>query len=237
MSNLFKLIILVNFIFSLNVFADSLEKKIDEIESTWAQTYYSKKNDDEKKKVYENLISQTETLAAQFPKNAEPLIWKGILTSNIAGVVGPMDALSKVKQAQNYFTEAIKLNPDALNSSAYVNLAILYHKLPAWPASFGDDDKAKELFDKALSKNPDSMEANLYYGEFLEDNGKKQEAITFLKKAYSIKLRPNQKFVDEQLQQEAKLHLSKLGVNTSEYQQLLKSPPVITSESKKDGSN
>ena len=43
--------------------------------------------------------------------------------------------------------------------------------MPGWPIGFGDDAKARELLQKALAINPDGIDSNYFYGEFLYRKG------------------------------------------------------------------
>ncbi|MCK7498772.1 MAG: hypothetical protein MZW92_55455 [Comamonadaceae bacterium] len=53
---------------------------------------------------------------------------------------------------------------------------MLYYKVPGWPIGFGDKAKAKELLQKALAINPQGIDANYFYGEYLVETGKPAEA-------------------------------------------------------------
>ena len=41
--------------------------------------------------------------------------------------------------------------------------------MPGFPVGFGDDKKAKELLKKALEINPNGIDPNYFYAEFLFD--------------------------------------------------------------------
>jgi tetratricopeptide (TPR) repeat protein len=73
--------------------------------------------------------------------------------------------------------EALKLNDKALNGSAYTSLATLYAKVPGWPVGFGDKERAEEYFKKALAINPDGIDPNFFYGEYLADAERYAEAL------------------------------------------------------------
>ena len=55
-----------------------------------------------------------------------------------AGAKGGLSALNLVKQAKGLYESALKLQPDALDGSAYNSLGVLYYKVPGWPVGFGD---------------------------------------------------------------------------------------------------
>jgi hypothetical protein len=70
------------------------------------------------------------------------LIWEGIINSSWAGAIGGLGALGKVKAAKASLEQAMKLDPNALQGSAYTSLGTLYDQVPGWPIGFGDADKA-----------------------------------------------------------------------------------------------
>jgi Tfp pilus assembly protein PilF len=76
--------------------------------------------------------------------------------------------LSLAKDAK----KPLEIDESALNGSAYASLGTLYHKVPGWPLGFGDDDTAKEMLEKAMLINPNGIDSNYFYGEFLFDEKK-----------------------------------------------------------------
>ena len=57
----------------------------------------------------------------------------------------------------------------ALDGSAYTSLGTLYYKVPGFPIGFGDHKKARQLLEAALKVNPDGIDSNYFYGEYLFD--------------------------------------------------------------------
>lgn len=179
-----------------------LINEIDKIESSWAEAYYSNSlKNDEKEKKYSELLEKVETLIQKNPQAAEPVVWKGILYSNIAGVVGPLTALSKAKSAMAYFKDSLALNPQALNGAAFVNLGMMYHQMP-WPT--GSEEEAEKMFKKALKVSTEIVDANFFYGMFLMDQDRSKEAFKFLEKASQLQPRSNQVFADTKIIEAAK---------------------------------
>jgi Tfp pilus assembly protein PilF len=67
--------------------------------------------------------------------------------------------------------------------SVYASLGSLYSKVPGWPIGFGSDKKAEKYFKKALAINPQGLDINYFFAEFLADNGKDQLALEYVEKA------------------------------------------------------
>ena len=110
--------------------------------------------------------------------------------------------------------EAIKLNDKALDGSAYTSLATLYAKVPGWPIGFGDKAKAEEYFKKSLAINPEGIDPNFFYGEYLADQDRGAEARPYLEKALKAPARPGRELADSGRRQEVKTMLDKLDKAT-----------------------
>jgi tetratricopeptide (TPR) repeat protein len=111
------------------------------------------------------------------------LIWEGIVVSSEAGARGGLGGLSLAKDAKKVLEESLKLDEKALSGSAYTSLAALYAKVPGWPLGFGDKKKAEELFLKSLNANPDGIDPNFFYGEYLIDQERVAEGRGYLEKS------------------------------------------------------
>jgi tetratricopeptide (TPR) repeat protein len=158
---------------------------------------------------FEELAAKAHKASAAFPDRAEPLIWEGIVVSSLAGAKGGLGALGLVKQAKSLYESALKLQPDALDGSAYNSLGVLYYKVPAWPVGFGDKAKAQELLQKALAINPKGIDPNFFYGEYLVETGKPREAVAFLERALEAPARPGREIADAGRRDEVKALLVK----------------------------
>jgi len=159
---------------------------------------------------YEALAGKAHKVVETYPDRAEPLIWNGIIVSTLAGAKGGLGALSLAKDAKAMYEQALKINPGALDGSAYNSLAVLYYKVPGWPIGFGDKAKAKELLDKAVALNPKGIDPNFFYGEYLVETGKPAEAIAYLERSLAAPARPGREIADAGRREEAKALLDKV---------------------------
>ena len=131
-----------------------------------------------------------------FPDQPEPLIWHGIVTSTWAGAAGGLDALGLVKRARRSLEAALALDEQALAGSAHTSLGSLYYQVPGWPVSFGDDDRAQRHLQKALRINPDGIDPNFFYGQFLVEQGEAARARPYLTRALQAEPRPGRELAD-----------------------------------------
>ena len=82
-----------------------------------------------------------------------------------------MSAMKVAKAARAALEQAEKLDATALSGGIYASLGALYSKVPGGFIGFGDDALAAQYFEKALDVDPDNIDNNYFYGEFLLDQG------------------------------------------------------------------
>ena len=83
--------------------------------------------------------------------------------------------------------------------------------MPGWPIGFGNDKKAREYLQKALIINPEGIDPNYFYGEFLVEKKEYDAARVVLKKAQAAPARLDRKIADEGRRSEVALLLSQLA--------------------------
>ena len=189
--------------------ASTAEDLIRPIQEQWAEIKY-RQPEKQQAEGYRVLAEQARRIVDANPKMPEALIWEGIVLSSEAGAKGGLGALSLAKEARQRLDEALKLNDKALNGSAYTRLATLYAKVPGWPVGFGDKERAEEYFKKALAINPDGIDPNFFYGEYLVDRSRPAEALPYLEKALKAPPRPGRELADSGRRQEIQALLAKL---------------------------
>ncbi len=188
----------------------ALQEQLQQIHDDWARTNYLTEGADRKAAEFEALAQRAEAFRHAFPGRAEPLIWEGIVLSTYAGVKGGLGALGLAKRARDRLEAALKLDPGALDGSAYTSLGTLYSKVPGFPLGFGDDAKARRLLETALKLNPDGIDPNYFYGEFLYDEERYAEAVTALRRALAAPARPGRALADRGRRGEIEALLAKV---------------------------
>ncbi len=183
---------------------------LSEIQKQWAQANYQLEGD-EQIEALERLKASTEAVVVETGgQNAQLLIWDGIVKSTLAGKKGGLGALPLVKAARDSLEHALKINPEALNGSAYTSLGALYYQVPGWPLGFGDKEKAEKLLKSALAINPDGIDSNYFYGDFLAETKRIEAAREVLKHALQAPDRPERAIADAGRRAEIRRRLAEL---------------------------
>jgi len=177
--------------------ADSqTDASVHTLQHEWAMIKYKVNGKKPQLAKFQVLADKAQQLTLASPNSAELKIWQAIILSTEAGVKGGMGALSLVKKARNLLLESQKINPNALNGSAYTSLGSLYYQVPGWPIGFGNDNRAESNLKKALAINPKGIDPNYFYADFLLDQDKPAEAIAVLKIALAAPKRANRPIAD-----------------------------------------
>lgn len=176
--------------------SDSFDDQLLVVQHRWAQIQYQLPAD-QREDAFEALAEQTAGLVESNPERAEALIWQGIVLSTYAGAKGGLGALSLVKQARSSLEAALALDETALEGSAHTSLGSLYYQVPGWPLSFGNDDEAKRHLQAALRINPEGIDPNYFFGEFLMQQGETERARVYLNKALTAPPRPERPLADQ----------------------------------------
>jgi len=174
----------------------AMDAKVGDLQTAWAHAKYEVKGEDAQLQALQALAGQAHNVTASYPGKAEPLIWEAIILSTEAGVKGGMGALSLVKDAKAKLEEAEKINPTALDGSVNTSLGSLYYQVPGWPVGFGSDKKAKTYLEKAVALNPDGIDPNYFYGDFLFRQGEYARAQEVLTHALAAPPRPGREVAD-----------------------------------------
>lgn len=190
-------------------FAGEVSPQVSAVRDRWAEVNYNTPKA-QREAAFDALAKQAAAARAAQPKDAGALIWEGIVLSSFAGERGGLGALGLAKQARADFEQAIKLDPAALDGSAYTSLGVLYYSVPGWPVGFGDDKKARELLRKGLQVNPNGIDPNYFYGDFLQDQGDWKGAAAALEKALAAPARPGRELADQGRRKEAAALLAKV---------------------------
>lgn len=174
---------------------EKLDPAIVQLQHDWAKANYQTAKDNQEA-AFKALAEQAHQVTANSPNQAEAMIWEGIVLSGYAKAKGGLGALKQAEKARDLLLAAEKLNPQALQGSAYTTLGSLHYKVPGWPIGFGDKKKARAYLEKALQMNPNGIDPNYFYADFLLEQGDKAAAIEYFNKALAAPARPGREDAD-----------------------------------------
>ncbi len=194
---------------ALPAFASPVDDTVAELQRDWEVIRYQTPQA-EREKRFEALATKAHQASSSFGGRAEPLVWEGIIVSSLAGEKGGLGALGLAKQAKAIYEQAIRIDPKSLDGSALNSLAVLYYKVPGWPLGFGDKAKAGSLLQQALALNPQGIDPNFFYAEYLVETDHASDALPYLEKALQAPPRPGRQIADTGRREEVRALLAKL---------------------------
>lgn len=187
-----------------------LDAQIDYLQTNWALIKYKTPDKEQQIQAISVLEENAARIAAAFPDKPGPKIWQATILSTHASIVRGMSVLGKVKQAKSIFEKALRQDETALDGQAHTILGSLYYQVPGWPIAFGNHKKAEDHLKRALEINPDNIDANYFYGDFLMEEKRYDAARKHLEKAVNAPARTGRAVADAGRRQEAKDALKKL---------------------------
>ena len=178
------------------------------LSTEWAKHKYQTPKK-ERKAAFKQLAEKAATVSKMHPGKADPLIWEAIILASAAGEKGGLGALSMVKRAKKLLEQAEQIDANAMDGSIYTSLGSLYYQVPGRPIGFGDNKKAMTYLKKALLLNPDGIDPNYFYGDFLLSQKDFKGAIKAFDIALAAPPRPNQPIADSGRREEIKVAIAK----------------------------
>lgn len=183
-----------------------VQQQVLTLRDEWADIFYRLPADEQAEK-FETLLPRVHALVERYPLEAEPLVLEAHVLCTFAAAEFGFGSLSKVARARDLLLKSIAIDPTAVHGSAYVTLGNLYYRLPRWPISYGDDDRARQYLETALKLFPDELDTNYFYGDFLMGQGEFRQAIPYLEKAEKAPIRGQSRLSDLKLKAELKYRL------------------------------
>jgi len=189
--------------------ADALDPRLDGLARAWAHANYEIADKGAQGAAAAQVAAEADALAKQNPGRAEPLVWEAIAKATQAGAKGGLGGLALAKESRSLLERAEKINPNALgDGSVYTSLGSLYAQVPGFPIGFGDPAKARGYLQKALAANPNGVDSNFFYGDFLMRQNDYAGASKALQKALAAPPRPGREIADKGRKAQASALLS-----------------------------
>jgi tetratricopeptide (TPR) repeat protein len=203
-------IVIVLLLFNSVMALGAMSPELLSLSESWAEIKY-RMPEDQRIKALEVLNEKAQALLQANPGSAEPMVWQAIILATLAGEKGGLGALSLVKQAKKLLERAEAFDPGVLNGSVYTSLGSLYYQAPGWPLGFGDDEKAERYLKKALGVNPDGIDSNFFYGDFMLREKRYGEAQAAFNRALTAAPRKDRPIADAGRRAEVRAALEKLN--------------------------
>ncbi len=180
---------------------ESLPADIVQLQHDWAKANYHTPAKAQEE-AFKALAERARQITEQHANAPEAMIWEAIILSGYAKAKGGIGALKQAEKARDLLLAAEKANPQALQGSAYTTLGSLHYKVPGWPLGFGDKKKARAYLEKALEINPNGIDPNYFYADFLNERGEYEKALQYYEKALAAPARPGREDADAGRRQE-----------------------------------
>jgi tetratricopeptide (TPR) repeat protein len=201
--------------------------EMDALAKTWAHVNYEIKDPRDEATAAEALAAHAEALARKYPTRAQPLAWQALALLCDADARHDLRSLELARTARRLLEKAAKINPNAIGEgSIYANLGSLYAEVPGFPLGFGDAGKAQSYFDKALAQNPNGLDANYFYADFLVRQGNTAKAVEALQRAINAPPRPGRELADSGRKWEARELLARIHRKAKEAEGHERSTPA-----------
>lgn len=182
--------------------------EVKQIQDKWAVIKYQTA-ESEQEAAITALADEAHQVTKTLGGKPEAEVWEAIVLSTKAGIAGGVGALEDIRAAKTLLEHVIATAPDTLNGSAYTSLGTLYYKAPAWPVSFGDNAKARAYLEQARALNPEGIDPNYFFGDFLLGTGEAKAAIPVFERALAAPARPGREVADAGRRKEIETALAK----------------------------
>jgi tetratricopeptide (TPR) repeat protein len=192
-----------------------MDEDLRRIDAAWAHIKYQVTDQAVQRVQFEALAKTAGILLTRYPGKVEPLVWNGVVLSELAGVAGMFDQLSYAKQALQNFNQAAAIDPTALHGVIQLSLGVIYYRVPGWPISFGDTEKARTYLEAALALDPDGMDVSYFYGEFLVKQGDDAKARAIFLHGLAAPIDPDRPVWDAGRRAEIRESLARIELNAA----------------------
>ena len=166
-----------------------------QFQQQWAEAQYRLQGDAQEQALA-RLADAVRASSAKHPDDLALKTGAGIIIGSYAGATGGLGALSLAEEAKADYEAVIAKDPSVLHGSALTSLGVLYYKVPGWPLGFGDEERAEFMLKRGLALNPDGIDSNYFYADFLLSQGKPEQAKSYLEKAKAAQPRPGREIAD-----------------------------------------
>lgn len=135
-------------------------------------------------------VAYAERAVETHPGGVDGRYWHALTLGRLGETQGVLRSLSVVSEMRRELETVLELAPD--HAGAHFALGMLYYRLPGWPLSFGDNNRALEYMTAAVELAPDNTTYRLGLAELLLDMRRRDEAIALLEAILEMPLTPGE---------------------------------------------
>jgi len=172
--------------------AESLDDSLSSIEDRWASVAFDT-NEKEKRRNLTKLLDDVRGLHASYPDRPEAAAWHGIVAHSYMDIRASM---SIAKEARDALLVAESIDPLVLDGQVYAHLGALYSRTRSGFGGFGSSTRAIGYLWKAITVDPQGIDANYLYAELLYKEKNYAAARDALIRAAEAPVRPDHSKLD-----------------------------------------
>jgi tetratricopeptide (TPR) repeat protein len=192
-----------------------MDADVSHLDSQWAHIKYEVKDKDEQLKEIDALAKEAATVVERYPGKVEPLVWDGIITSEEAAMASLIHKLGLATAARKLFEKAEAIDKTGPDGAVAMSLGVIYYRVPGFPMGFGDNGKARHYLETALAIDPNGLDSNYFYGDFLLKRGEVDKAKGVLTHALDAPANPSRPVWDAGRRAEVRALITKINQRTS----------------------
>jgi len=153
-----------------------MDEAVRHLDDEWAHIKYQVNDRDEQFKDLQALAIEAAAVVVRYPGQVQPLLWNGIIESEEAAKASIIHKLSLAMAARKLFEKAEAIDKAGPGGAVAMSLGVIYYRVPGFPMGFGDNNKARSYLQTALAIDPNGLDTNYFYGDFLARRGEIDEA-------------------------------------------------------------
>lgn len=124
------------------------------------------------------------------PMGVDGRYWNALTTGRLGEARGILRSLAAASEMRTELETVLELAPE--HAGAHFALGMLYHQLPGWPISFGNNNQALEYMSVAVALAPENTTYLLGLAELLLDMRRRGEAADYLEAVIEMPLTPTE---------------------------------------------
>jgi tetratricopeptide (TPR) repeat protein len=192
-----------------------MDEAVRHLDDEWAHIKYQVNDRDEQFKDLQALAIEAAAVVGRYPGQVQPLLWNGIIESEEAAKASIIHKLGLATAARKLFEKAEAIDKAGPGGAVAMSLGVIYYHVPGFPMGFGDNNKARSYLETALAIDPNGLDTNYFYGDFLARRGEVDQAKRVLAHALDAPENPARPVWDAGRRAEVKALIAKIDHRTA----------------------